>query len=211
MKKITIMLALLSTIALVACKSEAPIETPATDDQATPETTSTTIEGFTFTMPTEYTPLTKVPEDTSIVGVYATYEFANPKTLSTPVPDSIYFYSTESIEKGETECKESQKLQEEGFWPCTHLPNVEDYKYQKQVLMEGKDYNKDTILQNFNGRNYLVSGYKCSGDSCTMRTYSTFIDDTKIEIVVGMWGDETGDLTKDIAAADKILAKFSIE
>jgi len=208
MKKITIILALLSTITLVACKSETPIETPVDTDQVIPETTTTTIEGSTFTIPTEYTPLTKIPEDMLVFGTFAAYEFTNPKTLPSLIPQSIYFSSTESIEKGEAECK---KLEGEAEWPCMHSPNVEEYKYQKQVLMEGKDYNKDTLLQKFNGRNYLVSNYDCSGDSCTMRTYSTFIGDTKIEIVIAMWGDETGDPTKDIAAADKILTKFSIE
>lgn len=201
MKKIAIALVLLSTIAFVACKSETPI-----DDQATPETTATTIEGFTFTMPTEYTPLTKT--ESSPVGIYASYEFTNPKTEYSPIPQSINFYSAESIEKGETECK---TLENEAGWPCTHLLNTEEYKYQKQVFAENKDYNKETMLENFNGRNYFVSDYKCSGDSCTMRTYSTFIEDTKIEIVIGMWGDETGDLTKDTTAADEIMAKFSIE
>lgn len=208
MKKITIVLALLSTIAFVACKGEIPADNQSLSDTETSTTTTTTIEGFTFTMPTEYTPLTKI-ENLS-VGVSTSYEFTNPKTEYSPVPQSIYFYSTESIEKGEAECKE---LEGEAGWACTRLPGAEEYKYQKQVLAEGKDYNKDTILENFNGRNYLVSSYKCSGDSCTMRTYSTFIGDTKIEIVIGMWGwgDETEDLTKDIAAADKILEKFSIE
>lgn len=216
MKKIALALALalalLSVIALVACNDQT---TPTADDQTpadteTSTTTATTIEGFTFTIPTEYTPLTKYPSTTEESLGWVMHEFTNPKTLSTPVPQSIYFYSRESIEKALTEC-ELQGENPNDPYPCTHGLDLAEYDGQKQALAENKDYNKDTILENFNGRNYFVSNEKCNGDSCTFRTYSTYIDDTKIEIVIGMWGDETGDLTTDIAVADSILAKFSIE
>ena len=117
----------------------------------------------------------------------------------------IQFYSEESIKNFNAYCAEES--------PCFFgdYPTVERYTGQKEALTALRDYtetdesgnSKKFTLKKFNGRYYLTSSYSCIGDSCTIGEYTTFIGDTKIDVLLGWW--EASE-----EAADELFKQFQI-
>lgn len=108
----------------------------------------------------------------------------------------IQFFSRESIEKFNAECEVTLCFEGD-------FPDVERYDGQKQAFLEISDY-KNYHLFVFNGENYLVANIPCSGDSCVIREYTTFIGDTKVDIWIRMENDNLGE------QADQLFGQLSI-
>lgn len=182
---------LLNILTLTACKT-----------QTEPKLTTIKIENIELTVPTEYTPLSKTEVDPLISGKFAAYDFTDPKIENFPVLYNISLSSRELTKQANTKCSLKKENPE---WPCSFAPTIKEYDEQKQALINNEDYN-DLKLQNLNSRNYLVYNKKCDGDSCLMRTYITYIDNTRIETVIEIWGD----ISTESEKADSVMSKISI-
>ena len=106
-------------------------------------------------------------------GSFVSYDFKT-EQLDFPQINEIQLFSKESIKTFNEKCENEICF----FWD---YPNSERYNNQKNAINNNSTYWKYK-LKKFNNRNYLVSNHKCNGDSCVMREYTTFIDDTKIDI-----------------------------
>ncbi len=108
----------------------------------------------------------------------------------------IQFFSRESIEKFNAECAETMCFEGD-------FPDVERYDGQKEAFERISDY-KNYHLFVFNNRNYLVANIPCSGDTCVIREYTTFIGDTKVDVWITMSNDNQQE------QADQLFGQFSI-
>ncbi len=202
MKKTITLMAILSAFFLTGCAtnnqtivSQDPNETKQID-----EITEKTEDGFLITeaeikivLPEEYI-ITKNTEKNRR-GSFVSYDFSFKTQL--PLFQEIQFFSEESIKQFTSNCG--------GDSPCFFgdYPNLTRYNGQKNAFNKGETYEKYE-LKKFGDRNYFVSNFKCTGDSCVIREYTTFINDTKIDIWITM-ADET-----QVNAADNLFEEFEI-
>ncbi len=216
MKKTILLTAIISAFFLVGCttNNQPTIQEPnqAEKDQPTntvqekkedsepTEITEKTDSGFLISevgikivFPDEYT-VTKNHE-TNRRGSFASYDFSYKSPL--PTFQEIQFFNAESIEQFTANCGVDT--------PCFFgdYPDSERYNGQKNAFNSGNDYGKYK-LKKFGDRNYFVSNSRCTGDSCVIREYTTFIDNTKIDIWITMEDDT------QVNAADSLFKEFEI-
>lgn len=149
--------------------------------------------GIKISFPDEYT-ITKNNE-TNRRGSFVSYDFSYKSQL--PTFQEIQFFNENSIKKFTAGCGVDT--------PCFFgdYPDLETYNGQKDAFGSGKNY-ENYELKKFGDRNYFVSNFECTGDSCVIREYTTFMDDTKIDIWITMEDDTQVD------AADSLFKKFEI-
>lgn len=166
----------------------------------TDEITEKTEDGFSIPevgikiiFPEEYT-ITKNSERNRR-GSFVSYDFSYKAPL--PMFQEVQFFSEKSIQQFTENCGADT--------PCFFgdYPDLERYNSQKNAFKNETDYKKYE-LKKFGDRNYFVSNFKCDGDSCVIREYTTFIDDTKVDIWVTM-ADDT-----QAKVADSLFEKFKI-
>lgn len=126
-------------------------------------------------------------------GSFLSYDFSN-KNL--PSLNEIQFFSYDSINTFIKGCND-------GICFIGDYPNLERYNNQKEAFIKGDNYDKYK-LKNINNRDYFVSNFKCIGDSCVIREYTTFINAIKVDIWITM------EDMKQIEIADKLFEKFKI-
>ncbi len=149
--------------------------------------------GIKIAFPKEYT-ITKNNEKNRR-GSFVSYDFSYKSPL--PVFQEIQFFNEESIKEFTANCSVDS--------PCFFgdYPDLERYNSQKNAFNSGNNYGKSE-LKKFGDRSYFVSNFKCSGDSCIIREYTTFVNDTKIDLWITMENDT------QINAADSLFKKFKI-
>lgn len=127
-------------------------------------------------------------------GSFASYDFSNKGSL--PSFQEIQFFSKESIDKFAKNCADG---------PCFFgdFPNIERYNGQKNAFEANKDYLKYK-LKKFDDRYYFTSNFKCEGDSCVIREYTTFIGSTKIDVWITMANES------QVIEADKLFGNLKI-
>jgi hypothetical protein len=130
-------------------------------------------------------------------GSFVSYDFS--KKGSFPLFNEIQFFSPASIEKFAKNCSTVVDV------PCFmgDYPTLNKYNEQKIAFNAKRDYSKYQ-LKKFNDRYYFTSNFKCDGDSCSIREYTTFIANAKIDIWVTMENEA------QISVADKIFGDFKI-
>jgi len=110
-------------------------------------------------------------------GSFASYDISNENYL---LPDfqEIQFFNEKSIKQFTSDCHNK---------PCFFgdYPDITRYNEQKIAFNTEKNQ-KDYKLNKIGNRNYFVRNINCSGDSCIIREYTTFINDTKIDIWITM-------------------------
>lgn len=129
-------------------------------------------------------------------GSYASYSFR--AKLSPPTFQEIQLFSEDSIRIFNEKCESID-------YPCFFgdYPDLEKYFGQKEAFLKNVNY-EDYELIKFNDRNFLVSDSECTGDICVIREYTTFIDDTKIDIWITMIDESQRE------EADKLFSQFRI-
>jgi hypothetical protein len=146
--------------------------------------------GIKISLPDEYA-ISK-SDEINRRGSFVSYNFSNTVSLS-PAFQEIQFFNDKSIGGCGVD------------GPCFFgdYPDLERYKGQRSAFIAGTDYGKYE-LEKFGERNYFVSNFKCDGDSCIIREYTTFINDTKVDIWIRMENDAL------INAADSQFREFEI-
>jgi hypothetical protein len=149
--------------------------------------------GIEIAFPSEYT-ITKSNE-TNRRGSFVSYDFIYKSPL--PTFQEIQFFSEESIKQFTANCDVDS--------PCFFgdYPDLERYNGQKNAFNSGNDYGKYEFKK-FGDRNYFVSNFKCTGDSCVIREYTTFIDGNKIDTWITLMDDT------QVNAADSLFKEFEI-
>jgi len=217
MKKTILLTAVISAFFLAGCtiynqttvqepnqvKEIQPTETVPQEElenSGTNEITEKTNEGFLIPeagikimLLDEYT-ITKNSE-ANRRGSFVSYNFSYKSPL--PTFQEIQFFNKESIKQFTANCGIET--------PCFFgdYPDLERYNGQKNAFNSGNDYG-NYELKKFGDRNYFVSNFRCTGDSCVIREYTTFIDDMKIDLWITM-EDNT-----QVSAADSLFREFEI-
>lgn len=217
MKKVLVVGVIMSAFFLSGCSNKPKNDNPAqkqtpapigtldqngVEENTTPKITEKTqgdLKEFTIS---EAGIKIEFPKDYEIVknteenrrGSFASYDLSNKGNL--PSFQEIQFFSKESIEKFTKNCADS---------PCFFgdFPNTERYNGQKNALEANKDY-LVYKLKKFDDRSYFTSNFKCNGDSCVIREYTTFIGSTKIDVWITMENES------QIIEADKLFESFKI-
>lgn len=217
MQKIILITALISTFCLTGCTPKTPSATDEADqtenvqpaeltqenteiDANNPINSSTGDEfliseaGISILVPDGYT-LAKNGE-INRRGSFASYDFSYKSSF--PTFQEIQFFDTESIEKFLDKCEANS--------PCFFgdYPDLERYNGQKNAFEVNADY-QNYALKTFGDRKYFVSNFACTGDGCTIREYTTFIGDKKIDIWITMENASQAD------ASDALFKKFAIK
>jgi hypothetical protein len=210
MKKSFTLLIILSTFFLAGCANnnqpnvtQNSVLVDINTNTATPinefeivETTNTTFTvpevGIKIAFPDDYT-IAKSNE-INRRGSFVSYNFFKKDAL--PLFYEIQFFSKESIEKFAKNCTDEICFMGD-------FPDVKRYDGQKYAFKKGEDY-LNYKLTKINDHNYFTSNFKCEGDSCVIREYTTFIDDTKVDIWINMQNDS------QIKLADQLFEKFEI-
>lgn len=126
-------------------------------------------------------------------GSFVSYSFGyqNPPSFQ-----EIQFFSKESIQQFIRNCKDE---------PCFFgdYPDLIRYDGQKKYFYKKEDY-KNYIFKKIGNRNYFVSNIDSAGGGGVIREYTTFIDETKIDIWITMTDVSQAD------AADALLERFEI-
>jgi hypothetical protein len=152
--------------------------------------------GINIVLPEEYT-ITKNTENNRR-GSFVSYDFAL-KALPShhQIFQEIQFFSEESIKQYTSNCGNDG--------PCFFgdYPDLTRYNGQKYAFNNKESYSSYE-LKKFDDRYYFVSNFKCTGDSCVIREYTTFIGDTKIDTWINMENDAQAD------QADLLFKKFEI-
>ena len=213
MKKVIILTVIISTFFLAGCttnnktavqephqvEDSQPINAPQENGE-TREITGKTGDrflipevGIEIVFPREYT-ISKSTE-TNRRGSFVSYDFGYKSPL--PAFQEIQFFSEASVKQFTDNCDVDS--------PCFFgdYPDLERYNNQKTAFDTSTDYGKYEFTK-FGDRDYFVSNFKCTGDSCVIREYTTFIDDTKIDIWIIM-ADDT-----QVDAADSLFKEFEI-
>ena len=107
-------------------------------------------------------------------GSFASYNFDQITPTGEPYLAEIQFFSLKSIKDFKSKC---------GDDPCFFgdYPNEERFLGQKHSLQKGFGY-KGYELQKLHSRAWLVSTRKCDGDTCSIREYTTFLGETKVDV-----------------------------
>ena len=174
---------------LLGNKQDRPSSTVDLDSFFVPEV------GVSVLFPNKY--LLSKSKEQNRRGSFVSYDFDQLGDYSTPHLDELQFFSENSIKSFLKGC--------EGV-VCFFgdYPDLERYYGQKTALAQSGDY-QDFKLQNFNNRKWLVSNHRCLGDSCIIREYTIFLDDTKFDVSIVM-----ASLTED-NRADELFSRFKIE
>lgn len=130
-------------------------------------------------------------------GSFLSYDFQS-TNYQIPHLSEIQFFSEESIKTFTSKCEGENSICFFGDYPTN-----ERYLGQKNAFINKEKY-LEYELVNINDIYYFVSNYRCMGDRCIIRKYTTFVDDVKIDISISM-EDNT-----QIVEADKLFEKFSI-
>lgn len=148
--------------------------------------------GIKIVFPEEYT-IAKSNEENRR-GSFVSYDFSY-KTL--PSLQEIQFFSKESIQKFTANCGTDTTC----FFG--DYPDLTRYNGQKNAFNKGENY-KNYELKKIGDRNYFVSNFKCNGDNCVIREYTTFINSTKVDVWITMAENTQAN------AADNLFNKFKI-
>lgn len=149
---------------------------------------------YTITYPDTYT--IEKSSEAHRRGSYMSYDFYK-KTGNGIFLQEIQFFSATSISEFAKKC-EIDGMCFEGDYPT-----LERYNAQKEAFAQQQSYEK-YVLKTFGNRSYFVSNTPCIGDSCIVREYTTFIEDTKIDIRIMMRDDS------QIEEADAIFENIHI-
>jgi hypothetical protein len=82
-------------------------------------------------------------------------------------------------------------------------PDVERYRAEKVALAQCADLPPYENMR-FGDRGYLVSNHRCTGDACVIREYTTFLQDTKVDVWIMMRDTSQAD------ASDALFALFEL-
>jgi hypothetical protein len=174
------------------------IQPTPTNSQTTPtdvKTFSIPEVGIKVTFPNSYS-LAKNSE-ANRRGSFVSYDFQQSGSYQAPNLYELQFFSEESIKNFAKGCEDTMCF--EGDYP-----DLARYSGQKTAFAQGKDY-QNFKLQKFGTRNWFVSSHRCTGDSCVIREYTTFLGNTKLDAWIMM-----ADATKE-QKADTLFAQFKIE
>ncbi|PJC56182.1 hypothetical protein CO026_01740 [Candidatus Kaiserbacteria bacterium CG_4_9_14_0_2_um_filter_41_32] len=130
-------------------------------------------------------------------GSFVSYDFQQSGGYKTPNLDELQFFSEESIVNLAKSCENTMCFDGD-------YPDLARYSGQKTAFAQGKDY-QNYKLQKFNTRNWFVSSFRCTGDSCVIREYTTFLGNTKVDVWI-MMADSTEE-----KQADTLFVQFKIE
>jgi len=174
-----------------------PPPTPQVQETPTAGTKSFTIPevGIKASFPNSYSLLKNNEQNRR--GSFVSYDFQQSGNYQTPSFYELQFFSEESIRNFTKSCEDTMCF--EGDYP-----DLTRYSGQKTAFAQGKDY-QSFKLQKFGTRNWFVSSHRCSGDSCVIREYTTFLGNTKLDAWI-MMGDSTEE-----KQADTLFAQFKIE
>ena len=209
MKKTILLTAIISAFFLAGCttnnqttfqdpnqvKENQPAKTITQDDSENSENNVFLIPeiGIKIVFPNEYA-ITKNNEDNRR-GSFVSYNF----NYKSPPPafQEIQLFNEKSIKQFIEKCDANS--------PCffDDYPNLERYNGQKNAFATSKNY-EEYELKKFGNRNYFVSNFRCTGDSCVIREYTTFINDTKIDLWITMENDT------QVTIADNLFKEFEI-
>ncbi|MBT4850018.1 hypothetical protein HON36_04155 [Candidatus Parcubacteria bacterium] len=128
-------------------------------------------------------------------GSFASYDFLGADS-GLPNLMEIQFFSEGSIKICEAKA-------EENLCFMGDYPTSERYQGQRQAFAGGQDYEKYK-LDDYAGTKYFSYTRRVVGDGGYIREYTTFISDTKIDIIVYI-GEDNKDL---IDSADWLLENF---
>jgi hypothetical protein len=170
-------------------------EVPSPSQSAGKETMTIPEADATVMFPDTYS-LTKNTEPTRR-GSFVSYDFKRPENSSSPYFYEIDFFSQKSIADFEKTCE---------FTLCFEgdYPDTDRYAGQKIAFAKGQDY-QDFTLRKIGNRNWFFSTFPCTGDSCWLREYTTFLGDTKVDVLIFML-----DISEQ-SEADKLFEEFAIE
>jgi hypothetical protein len=134
---------------------------------------------------------------------------SNQKQGMQPTIWAIDFFSEASIKdflKRNNDCKDSEPREDN---PCSNggYPGMEKYLGEKAAFLSLDKTYGDVELKKFNDRNYFTSKSRCSGDSCEIYKYTTYVGDTKVDINVISWDPNGQKPADELFREVKILDK----
>jgi hypothetical protein len=128
-------------------------------------------------------------------GSFVSFDFT-PYGRDLPRLAEIQFFSEASIRAFEERCTTD-------FCFEGDYPDEERYHAQRSALAECATL-PSYRARRFGDRCYLVSDHRCIGDACVIREYTTFLDETKIDVWIMMRD------TSQVDASDVLFASFDI-
>ncbi|MDD4762079.1 MAG: hypothetical protein PHZ25_03610 [Candidatus Pacebacteria bacterium] len=132
-------------------------------------------------------------------GSFMSYNFKKSENYQTPYLYELQFFSEKSIKNFTKNCEKENTLCFEGDYP-----SLARYFEQKKYFFQGENY-QDFELKKFNTRYWFVSNHKCSGDDCLIREYTTFLNDTKLDVWILM-----SNLTEE-KKSDDLFIKLKVD
>lgn len=127
-------------------------------------------------------------------GSFISFDFYQEDSL--PLFQEIQFFSDSSIKKFNENCKKDS--------PCFFgdYPDLTRYNGQKEAFKNKENY-LNYELKKFNNRYYFISNINCTGDSCVIREYTTFLDAMQIHSKQMPDGNQIGEFIT-VTAANKV-------
>ncbi len=168
-----------------------------------PEQQVKAIKSKTFPLPEVQTKVTlpggyelEKSDETNRRGSFVSYDLEK-IDQQTPYITELQFFSENSISDFMEKCADSTCF-------FGDYPDLARYNGQKTAFLQKRNYGKYE-LDEINGRNWFVSSHDCTGDTCVIREYTTFLEDTKLDVWIMMASDV------EEHVADNIFTKFKIE
>jgi|GEM_PF-3808794 hypothetical protein len=135
-------------------------------------------------------------------GSYISYDFAKTtKDLNVVYLAEIQFFDEMSIEAFAESCEENEAPCFVGDYPTLDRYQVQLDWFEDDHSSPLEDYESLTVSD----RDWLVSNFDCEGDSCSIREYTTFIEDVKVDVWVMM--NYPGDFYEE---ADELFKQVGI-
>ncbi len=200
-KKLFLLSYITLSLLLFGCTQNVPAQDPSLQKIDIPEAK------ISLFIPNYYK-LKKINNEPNRAGSFSSYNFESTEksTAGKPYLTEVRLSSKQSIENFNKECqKQGDNLCFEG-----NFPTLESYDAEKKAISEKISY-KDKQHKLFDSRSYLTKTYQCSGDSCLIKNYTTFVDDIEIDFSIFFWPLEDKYSDEPNILSDQLFQQLKIQ
>ncbi len=203
MKKIIFLYFCITTVlAIVGCKQIAPITATKIPSSTQGQTYKIEEAKLNITLPAGYS-LEKHKDEPNRRGSFVSYNFKSEEKQreDKPLLTEVLFSSKESIKNFIKKCK-NEDFCFEGYYPT-----AESFDAEKKAILEKTDYKENKNIS-FKNNEYLVETFRCQGDFCSIRQYTTFFQDIRADFIITTYPNTES--SKDDAKADELFSQITI-